>query len=88
MTHAIRVSDLGALNANERAGVLKRLAEEASAVPNGQADAALARVRAFEAQYELSSDGLVERLRDGSVRETAEIAEWLFCLKLLAISGR
>lgn len=88
MTHGIRVSDLGALSASERAGVLKRLAEEANAVPNGQADAALARVRAFEAKYELSSTGLFERLKDGSVREAAEIAEWLFCLKLLAISGR
>lgn len=84
----IRMTDLRSMGTVEREGVMKRLASDASALPNGQADGALARVRAFEARYEMSSDQLVERLGKKTQRETADVAEWLFCLKLLSISGR
>lgn len=85
MAHAIRLSDLKALNPTEKSNVLHRLTTEASSRPNGQASAAFTRIRAFEERYELTSEQLLRGLKDGSVRETAEINEWLFCLRLLEI---
>lgn len=86
MAHAaIRLSDLKALNPTEKTDVLNRLTAEAAARPNGQASGAYTRVRAFEDRYEISSEQLLTGLKDGSVRETAEINEWLFCLRLLEI---
>ena len=85
MTYAVRINDLSAMRAEEREGVLKQLAKDAAALPNGQRDSVLAKVRSFEERYEFSSASLLERLKSGSQRETAEIAEWLFCLKLLSL---
>lgn len=88
MPNAVRVSDLGALTSAERSGILGRLAEESFAKPNGKADAALARVRQYEVTYECKSAQLGERLRSGKMKETNDIVHWLYCLKILALSGR
>jgi hypothetical protein len=88
MPNAVRLSDLSEVPPEERAGIFRRLAEDAAATPNGRADYALARVRHYEAVYECKSEHLGERLRAGTIRETAEVAHWLFCLKLLSLSGR
>ena len=88
MPHAVRVSDLGALSSKERSGVLTRLAKESSGKPNGRADAAFARVRHYEGMYECKSEQLGEKLHSGAMKETNDIVHWLYCLKILALSGR
>src|SRR5689334_34865 len=88
MAHAVRLSDLDALTAAERADLFRRVVADAANAPNGQGAAALARIRTFEARYEIGSPQLIERLRAGTMRETAEIAEWLFYLRLLALGKR
>jgi hypothetical protein len=88
MPNAIRLSDLRALGAAERSDVLQRLAEESFAKPNGKADYALARVRQYEEIYEVKSEHLGERLRSGAMKETSDIVHWLYCLKILSLSGR
>ncbi|MEO6878705.1 MAG: hypothetical protein ABI205_09510 [Gemmatimonadaceae bacterium] len=88
MPNAVRVSDLGALTTAERSGVLGRLADESMGEPNGRADAALARVRQYEMTYEFKSEFLGERLRSGATKETNEIVHWLYCLRILELSGR
>ena len=40
------------------------------------------RIRKFEVRYEMTSDELQTLLAEGDVRETAEIAEWLFLLDM------
>lgn len=85
MSHAVRLSDLSAMSGKDREGVFKRLNDEASQKPNGPLDAATARVKAFEQRYEFSSERLLERLAKGEQKETAEVNEWLFCLRLLSL---
>jgi hypothetical protein len=70
------------MTASERAAVIDRLTAEAKGPVNGLAVAALARIRTFESRYEMTSSQLLERLKSGEERETAEIAEWLFLLQL------
>lgn len=41
------------------------------------------KVRAFEERYELRSADLERALRTGSIRETAEIAEWVVAHRTL-----
>ena len=88
MPNAVRVSDLSALSTVERSGILQRLADDSLGKPNGRADAALARVRQYEATYECRSEQLGERLRSGAMKETNDIVHWLYCLRILALSGR
>ncbi len=88
MPNAVRLSDLRALNTAERSGVFRRLAEDSFEKPNGRADYALARVRLYEATYECKSENLGDRLRSGALRETSDVVHWLYCLKILSLSGR
>lgn len=71
-----------------RDAALSRLVAEARGPANGHFAMAEARVRAFEQQYEMSSDELVERLRSGAQKETAEVAQWLFWCSVLGRSAR
>jgi len=79
---SIRLADLYEMTAEERDEVLGRLVREAVAPANGQLSEVDARVRTFEQQYEMSSAELLERLRQGTQVETAEIAQWLFWLEV------
>jgi hypothetical protein len=78
MTHPIRMADLQALSPQERQKALELLAADAVGPTNGHALAALGRIREYERRYEMTSAVLLERLSRGEIRETAEIAEWLF----------
>lgn len=46
-----------------------------------------ARIHAFELRYEMTSGQLLERLRDSSQPETAEVAKWLFLIDTLERHG-
>jgi hypothetical protein len=81
-SHAVRISDLRTMTPSEQADTLAQLVSEARAPANGHLAATVARIRAFEQRYEMTSVELVTGLRDGRVRETAEIAEWLFWLNV------
>jgi len=84
MSYAVRLSDLQAMNAAERATALEQLSAEARGPLNGNAAVLDSRIRAYEARYEMTSAQLVERLGTGAQRETADIVEWLFWLKVRA----
>ena len=82
-THMVRLSDLQAMGESERQNELAELVKSAKAAPNGQGAAVLeSRIRAFELQHEMSSSELLEGLGRGEVRETANIASWLFWLSV------
>jgi hypothetical protein len=78
MAHTTRLADLQALSPAERQDVLSRLAAEALGPANGFAAGVVARIREYERRYEMTTAALLERLARGEVRETAEIADWLF----------
>lgn len=88
MPTSVRLADLDALTPQELSDALAALVAEAQGPANGHFAMAEARVRAFEQRYEMTSAELHERLRNGTQRETAEVAEWLFWLALLKLRAR
>ena len=72
MANALRLSELSSMTRQERSDLLRQLAAVAAGGPNGHSAAAAARIRVFEDRYEMSSVRMVEALRDGKMRETAE----------------
>jgi ribosomal protein S4 len=80
MSYQVRLSDLSNMDTKQRAGVLGALVK---ATRNGSADYSVlnARIRKLEMRYEMSSAQMRERLQDGSLKETAEIARWLLLLE-------
>ena len=85
---SVRLADLDGMTAQERDQLMGQLVNEATGPANGQLALVAARVKVFERRYEMSSDDLLERLRTGQQRETAEIAQWLFWLQVQRRSGR
>jgi hypothetical protein len=82
----LRSQDLARMTEREADAAIERLAADIGRV-NPDLDAEIrARVRDYEIRYEVSSQRMVEELRAGTRRETADIAEWLFWLRVL--SGR
>jgi hypothetical protein len=76
------------MSPRDRDAALGRLVEEACGPANDHFAMAEARVRAFEQRYEITSALLLERLRNGAQKETAEGAEWLFWLAVLKLRAR
>ena len=80
MPTSVRLSVLAAMSPAEFRGqvaALARAQQQAMATGSEPLDA---RIRVFERRYEMTSEALVERLRRGEQRETAEICEWLLLL--------
>ena len=87
MGHSVKLADLRSLMPKDRDVLLEQFVAESVAPTNGQLNAVHARVRAFEAKYEMKSDDLVRCLEHQQMRETADIAQWLFCLGVIAKHG-
>lgn len=87
MSNALRTGDLRSLSRQERDRALVALMDEAAAPVNGRVLANKARIRSFELRYEMSSEQLLERLARNAYTETAEVSEWLFCLRIRDLSG-
>ena len=77
MAYHIKLADLANMSRDDQERELAGLTR-AAATRNGQRAVLDSRIRRFELRYELSSSQLMAALRNASVRETAEIAEWLF----------
>lgn len=79
----VRSEDLREMSPAEREALYDRLLA-AARQPHPDARAEVGRrVRAFEIRYEVSSATMLDELRDGKRKETAEIASWLFWLSVL-----
>jgi len=80
MGYTVPLRDLAGMTPAEENRVLTELVQAAKSRRNGQAAIIASRVRQFEQRYELTSEAMIERLKRGEMRETTEIAEWLFLL--------
>ena len=82
MYQQVKLSDLQYMTQESRTRVLSSLIETATS--NGAVSSNLlsARIKRFELQYEMSSDEMKEELGKGSLKETAEISQWLFLIGL------
>lgn len=87
MANAIRFADLKALGKTDRENAISGLMGEALAPVNGQAFVIKAKIQAYESRYEMSSAQLSERLKTNTFRETAEVSDWLFWLRVRELSG-
>ncbi|CAN5922257.1 hypothetical protein BH11GEM2_BH11GEM2_21820 [soil metagenome] len=87
MAHAIAARDLGSLSKHDRDIAVGALANEAIAPVNGHAMVIKAKIQGYETRYEISSSQLMERLRSNPSAETADIAHWLFWIRLRDLSA-
>jgi hypothetical protein len=76
------LSELFNLPEAERNARLDALASGTDAPLNGELAYLDARIAAYEARYEVSSERMVERFNRGEQPETADICAWLMLLKL------
>jgi hypothetical protein len=76
------LSRLNALPDREREAALTRLAGR-GIQPNGEIVAIKARVAAFEAKNRMTTQLLRGLLRDGTIKESSEISQWLFLADVL-----
>ena len=79
---SIRLSDFRQLNEAEKTAALRELAIASHGGANGELALLEARIRAFEARYELTSEQMRSRVAEGVLPETAEIASWLIALEI------
>ncbi len=79
MSHQVRMSELSNMDPGQRTRALESLVR---ATRSGRVNSSAldARIRKLEQRYEISSADLRKQLREGRMKETAEIAEWLFLL--------
>lgn len=82
MAYTIKTKDLARMTSAEREKVLGEIVQSARAPRNGQATVLDAKIRGYEQQYEMTSEDLLLRLSGKEIRETSEIAEWLFWLNV------
>lgn len=81
MAYHLRLSDLANMSVEEKARELQRLTDAANNEPNGQRAVLDSRIRHYELRYEMTSAELLDRLSRNQIRETAEIADWLFLIQ-------
>lgn len=78
---SLKLSELAEMDEQQREAALADLVREATAAPNGHQTNLDRRLRAFEMRYEMSSDDMVAGFKAGTVRDTADIAEWLMLVR-------
>lgn len=80
MPERIRLSELADMTTSEVRAATASLAQAQRTVSREGSPSLDARIRAFERRYEMTSAVLLQRLRSGDQRETADICDWLLLL--------
>jgi hypothetical protein len=80
MAYHVKLSDLAKMPVVDSNKVLGELVSSAKSHRNGQSAVLDARISDYELRYEMSSTDMRRKLKDGTLRETAEIARWLMTL--------
>ena len=82
MRYTVRSTDLRYMSESERNKELTNLVQAAKQGHQTGSSVLDARIKQFEMRYEMSSDTMRKKVSAGEMRETAEIAGWLFWLKV------
>ena len=80
MAYHVKLSDLAKMPVVDSNSVLGELVRSAKSRRNEQSAVLDARISDYELRYEMSSGDMRRRLKDGTLRETADIARWLMTL--------
>lgn len=86
MSYSVRLADLANMPVEDSTTVLDELARNAVLPQNGQRAEIAARIRAFESQYGVSSEEMLQSLAEGR-QETPEVTTWRFLLRVRELSG-
>ena len=83
MLNQITTSYLASISEASRTQELNALVEHSRNANGATSDYLATRIRVYETTYEMTSDELLKKLENGSQKETADIADWLFFLEAL-----
>lgn len=78
MPVTIRSADLSRMTPLERSEAMTAALEAPQELGRAYAVALDAKIRAYEARYELPTSALPAALASSQIRETAEVCDWLF----------
>lgn len=84
MSRRISLSRLKSASPGERDELLSGLVRGARQPVNGYAGKLDDRIAEYERRYEMPSDEMAERVNNGTLQETDDIASWLMALKVKA----
>jgi hypothetical protein len=79
---AVSFADLRRMSPAERGRALSQIVAESRAPANGRLDTLNDEIVAFEKQYGVSSDTLLQELSVGKREETTDILSWLMLVRL------
>lgn len=83
MRHVVSLADLTKMDQPRKDGTLDDLVRRArDGKPNGSLSAIDAQIRKFEVQYEMSSEEMLARHRNGQQADTADISRWMMLLSV------
>ncbi|MBL9090210.1 MAG: hypothetical protein JNL96_03245 [Planctomycetaceae bacterium] len=84
----LRLSELGRLSEAESEARLEEFGAKKPFVLNGEVEHLNSRIARLESRYEISSKQMIEAVKAGRMKETAEIGHWLMLLDMRDRLGR
>lgn len=78
----MKLHDYARLAPKQQADFRKEWVAASKKPPNGQISVVEAKLRAFEARYEMSTETMRIKFRLGELKDTAEISQWLILSKV------
>ena len=81
MTHRIKLSELAHLPNDDVEKILSELIDATKSRQNGGLQLLNARVKEYELRYEMTSEKFLQAISEGTVKETADFAKWLFLIE-------
>lgn len=86
LLRGVKLSDLASASPQETSRQVERLFQDALTPTRDQVDEQMdsidAKIREFERKHEMPSAVMRQNLKDGVIKETAEICSWLMLLKM------
>ncbi len=82
MSRPLSLSRLKSVSPGKRDELLSGLVDGARQPVNGYANRLNDRIAEYERRYEMPSGEMVERVGNGTLQETDDIASWLMSLKV------
>ena len=88
MRRSIKLSDYARMTAGEKQAAAAELARAAHGPPNGEVSFVEAEIRELERRYEMTSAQMEERVGDGRMPETEDVARWLIAVEVRRLLTR
>ena len=80
----LKLAELSQMPESARNRALTDLVRSATRVPNGQLAKLDAEIHQLEVRYGMTSDAMLSAFRDGTLKDTADLARWHVLLQVRA----